>query len=304
MTKIVVTQPMSLSDAHKERLEKLGEVKYYDDLAPHPEEWLKRTEGADIICSGIFGLRDAYSQLKDIFVTVPFVGVGSFADPAVLKSNNVTLCNSPGSNKYAVSEWIIFMIIETMRDLAHYINSEEEPCIGLPPAGTGLKGRNITILGKGNIGSRVGAVCEALEMNVTYFTRGDDLAESVKDADVVVDVLTANPTTQNLLNKDFFNSMKDDSIFISVTVDSIVNIEDMLSALDSGKLRAIAHDVMNAKLGDTTDPLFVRLREHPKAKPTPHISGFSDVTNQMGNDMMIGNIEAWKAGEPTNVFGQ
>jgi phosphoglycerate dehydrogenase-like enzyme len=61
---------------------------------------------------------------------------------------------------------------------------------------------------------------------------------------------------------------------------------------------------MNAKLGDTNDSLFVRLRNHPKAYPTPHIAGFSDVTNLIGNNMMIDNLEAWFAGKPINVFGQ
>jgi phosphoglycerate dehydrogenase-like enzyme len=304
MTRIVVTQPMRLSEEQRIRLEKLGEVKYYEDVPASPDEWLKRTSGADVICSGIFGLRDVYDQLKNVFVSVPFVGVGSFADPTILKGNNVTLCNSPGSNKYAVSEWIIFMIIETMRDLAHYINSNDEPAAGLPPYGIGLHDRNITILGKGNIGLRVGTVCEALGMKVKYFKRGDDLAESVEDADVVVDVLTANPTTMNILNKDFFDSMKNGSTFISVTVDSIVNIQDMIEALDKGKLRAAAYDVMNAGLGDTSDELFVKLKNHPKIKATPHISGFSDTTNKDGNNIMISNIESWKKGKPINVFGE
>lgn len=304
MKKIVVTQPMSFSPEQKARLDKLGDVTYFDELAVSPEEWLKRCEGADAVCSGIFGLRDAYADLKDIFVSVPFVGVGSFADPQVLKTNNITLCNSPGSNRHAVSEWIVFMIIESLRDLAHYINSDEEPVVGLPPAGIGLAVRKLTVLGKGNIGSRVGAVCEALEMEVSYFTRGDDLAESVKEADVVVDCLTANPTTMNLLNGDFFESMKDGSYFVSVTVDSIVDIDAMLKAVDSGKLAGVAHDVMNAKLGDTSNPLFIRLKTHPKVKATPHISGFSDVSSQIGNDMMIANVEAWLAGSPTNVFGK
>lgn len=304
MTRIVVTQPLRLSEEQKGRLEKLGEVKYYEDVPVSAEEWLKRTDGADVVCSGIFGLRDIYHRLEDVFVSVPFVGVGSFADPDVLKENNITLCNSPGSNKYAVSEWIVFMIIETMRDLAHYINSDEEPVAGLPPYGIGLKDRNITILGKGNIGLRVGTVCEALGMKVKYFKRGDDLAKSVEDADVVVDVLTANPTTMNILNKDFFDSMKNGSTFISVTVDSIVNIQDMIEALDKGKLRAAAYDVMNAGLGDTSDELFVKLKNHPKIKATPHISGFSDTTNKDGNNIMISNIESWKKGKPINVFGE
>jgi len=294
---------MNFSAEQKARLDHLGDVTYYDEVAATPDEWLARCKGADAVCSGITGLRDAYGSLKDIFISVPFVGVGSFADPAVLKANNITLCNSPGCNRHAVSEWITFMIIETMRRQAHYVNTTEPPTTPWPVSTTGLAGRNITILGKGNIGTRVGAICEALEMHVTYFTRGDSLAETVKDADVVVDALTANPTTKNLLGKDFFAALKPGAIFISVTVDSIVDIDAMLAALDSGKLTAVAHDVMNAKPGDVSDPLYMRLQQHPNVLATPHISGFSDVSSRIGNDMMIENVEAWLAGKPIHVFG-
>lgn len=59
MTRIVVTQPMRLSEEQKGRLEKLGEVpNVAEDVPVSAEEWLKRTNGADVVCSGIFGLRD------------------------------------------------------------------------------------------------------------------------------------------------------------------------------------------------------------------------------------------------------
>lgn len=139
-------------------------------------------------------------------------------------------------------------------------------------------------------------------MIVTYFGRGDNLFEKVKDADVVVDALSANPTSVGLLNKDFFGSLRDGAVFISVTVDSIVNIDEMLLALESGKLACVAHDVMNAKPGDTSDQLYKKLYNHPNVLVTPHIAGFSDVTNKIGNDMMIDNVEAWIKGKPINVI--
>ena len=98
--------------------------------------------------------------------------------------------------------------------------------------GKGLTGKNITILGKGNIGSFVGDVCNALKMNVTFFKRGDDLFESVKNADYVVDALSSNPTTNKLLNKEFFLSLKQGSFFITVTGPEIYDVDVMIEALD------------------------------------------------------------------------
>ena len=269
-----------------------------------PDEWLKRCQGFPIICSWMFGLREKYNQLKDVFISAPFVGVSSFADPKVLKTNNITLCNSPGCNRHAVSEWIIYMILTTLRRLDKYVNTTEKLAIPLPTPSIGLAGKNITILGKGNIGKRVGTVCKAFEMNVTYFQRGDNLAKAVKNTDVVVDVLNSNSSSKGLLNKDFFNSVKKGAIFISVTVKNIEDFTAMFAALDSGQLSYVAHDIMDLKVADTSDTLYERFRKHPKVFATPHISAFTDVTNRIGNDMMIVNVEAYLKGKPINVFGR
>lgn len=304
MNKIVVTNPMGFTNDQRTRLEKLGEIRFHDSHPSTPEEWLYRCQDYKIICSWMFGLREKYSELKNVFISVPFVGVSSFADPAILKTNNITICNSPGCNRHAVSEWIIYMILTTMRQLGKYVNTTENVTIPLPTPSIGLAGKNITILGKGNVGKRVGTICEALEMNVTYFTRGDNLLNTVKNADVIVDALSSNPSTKGLLNKEFFASVKKGAVFISVTVDTIVDIDAMLSALDHGQLSFVAHDVMNAKPGDTTDVLYEKLRNHPRVNATPHISAFNDVTTKIGNDMMIDNVEAWLKGKPINVFGR
>ena len=89
--------------------------------------------------------------------SINYEKISSFADPTVLKANNITLCNSPGCNRHAVSEWIVFMILESHRHLRHYINTDERLTTPLPPSTTSLAGRRVTVLGKGNIGRRVAA---------------------------------------------------------------------------------------------------------------------------------------------------
>lgn len=268
------------------------------------DEWIKRCRGFDVILSGIGGLREKYSELKNVFISVPFVGVSSFADPKILAENKIILCNSPGSNRHAVSEWIIYIILTTLRQLGDYVNTAKKLTFPLSTPSFGLAWKNITILGRGNVGKRVGAVCKAFEMNVTYFERGDNLSKKIKDADIIVDVLSANPSTKRLLGKKFFNSLKKSAVFISVTVDTIVDIDAMFAALDTGRLSHVAHDVMNAKPADTSHPLYKKLRRHPRVFATPHIAFNSDVTIRIGNDMMIDNVESWLRGKPIHVFGR
>lgn len=138
-------------------------------------------------------------------------------------------------------------------------------------------------------------------MHVKYFLRGDKLIDCVKEADVVVDTMSTNPDSKGLLGERFFGSLKKGAGFITITVH--VEVEAMLAALDNGTLSFAAHDVMVANLGDVSNPVYQKLYKHPKVLATPHLAGLSDVSNRIGNDMMIENVERWIKGEPINVFG-
>lgn len=303
MPKIVVTNNQDFTEEQKQRLENLGDVTYYDTLPKDGEEYLERVKGADIICSGTAGLQDAYAQLKDVYVTVAFVSV-AFVDLEILKKNNVTLSNAPGANRHAVSEWVLAMTIMLMRNLPDAINRKEtyRKDDSRPPITPGLAGNKMTILGQGNVGKRVGELAAAFDMEVTFFKRGDDLYKSVKDADVVVDTLSSNPSTRKLLDGKFFNSMKQGSYFVSVTRSEITDEEAMLNALDEGKLAGAASDCGSILVGDTDDPLYQRLLNHPKVIVTPHISYSSKMSWQRGLDTMIDNVKVWIEGSPQNIL--
>jgi len=298
--KIVVTQPMEFYADQRERIKSLGKVTFYDELAKSPEEWLKRCKDADIICTGKFGLKEKWQELHNVFVSLPFVGAG-FIDPKIAKKNGAIFSRSPGCNRHAVSEWIIGMMLTMFRELDKYLGIENLPEHKMPRPTVGLAYKKVTVLGKGNIGSRVGKICGALDMDVTYFERGDNLLDKVKEADVIVDVLSNNLSIENLLNAEFFNGLKKGAYFISVTGGSIVDIDAMLDALDSGKLQAAAHDSGDIQMGDTKDAFYQRLLAHPKVYVTPHISYNTDVTHRISNDMMIDNVEAYLGGELQNL---
>jgi phosphoglycerate dehydrogenase-like enzyme len=300
MKKIVVSQNMDLSPDQISRLKSLGEVKLYNDLANTPEDWLGRVKGFDIICTGKFGLRQKIYELKDVFLSLPFVGIG-WLEKEKLNERNITVAYAPGCNKDAVSEWIVAMTINLLREFPAYIRVNNLPKSTLPERSVGLTGKEVTILGAGNIGTRVGEIFQDFDMKVSFFKRGDSLLVSVKDADVVVNTLSENPTTLGLLDSKFFEGLKKGAYFISITSPKIFDTDSLISALGKN-LAGAAVDAADVQVGDTYDPYYKKLLEHPKILVTPHIAYNSDTTSRVGNDMMIDNIEAYLAGKPTNLL--
>jgi len=304
MTKIVVFQSETFTGEQKNRLDELGSVDWYEGVPASGEDYLAKVVGADVILSSTSGLRESYPALKDVFVAVPFVGVG-FVDLDVLRSNNVTLSNAPGVNRHAVSEWVICMIILLLRDLYPAINRVEtyrKDAVTMPPLTRSLADAKVTILGAGNVGQQVAKLLKPFEAEVEFFNKDDDLLKSVSGADIVVNSLSSNPTTLGLLNKEFFANMKKGSYFVSITAEDIIDDDALIAALDSGQLAGAAIDFGNTVLvGDTENPVYVRMMKHPKILATPHIAYSAEKSILVGNDVAIDNIEAWLDGRPQNV---
>jgi D-lactate dehydrogenase len=295
--KIVVTQNLDLFPDQITRLKKLGEVKIYDTFAKDSNEWLTRCKGFDIICTGKFGLKEKIYDLNDVLISLPFVAV-DWIDKQKIKQNNISVSNCPGCNRVAVSEWIVGMIFNLLRRFPEVIRTEKS----MNEKAISLAGMKITILGKGNVGSRVGKICEALEMDITYFDKACNLYASVKDADIIVDCLGANKSTEGMLNKKFFSSLKKGSYFITVTGPKICDVDDMLDALDKGILVGAAHDSGGIQSGNVQDPFYQKLLKNQKVLATPHIAFLTDNTARVANDMMINNIAAWIKKKPINLI--
>jgi phosphoglycerate dehydrogenase-like enzyme len=300
--KIVVTNKQGFTKEQEARLNSLGDVTYFDSVPETADEYMKRVDGADIICSGTAGLKDAYAQLRDVYVTVGFVSV-AFVDPEVMRNNGVLISNAPGANRHAVSEWVIWMMITMLRKLDTALNREEtyRKNGDLPKLEESLSDKKLVILGAGNVGKQVGRLAEAFDMEVSFFKRGDNLLDSVQDADVIVDTLSSNKSTEKLLDKDFFKSLKKGSYFITVTREEVADQDAMLQALDDGILAGVATDCGGVLVGDTEDALYKKMLAHPKVFATAHIAYSATKSFKLGNDIMIDNVEAFIKGKPQNL---
>lgn len=299
--KIVIIRDIKLYDDQLDRIKKLGDVSCPDKIPDSSEEWLEQCKGADIICSGKMGLNsDKLYELKNVFITVPFVGV-EFLKKDRLLENNISVSTSPGGNTEVVTEWIIGLLLIYFRKLPGLIRTINTNRSEVLETTISLYDKNITILGAGRIGKNLEKVCKSLGMKVRIFNRDDNLIESVKNADIIANCLSSNPSSEKLLDNSFFNSLKKGSFFISSSNSKTYDIEALKNAIDRGILIGTADDAAGSQVGDVNEKDYQLLLNHPKILVTPHIAWNSDAEQRKSCDIMIDNIEAWLKKEPINL---
>lgn len=294
--KIVVIGGWNLSENQKSRLSKAGDVNYIEDPGSS-EAWLEAVQGADVICSDGAYLYDNLYNLKNVFVTYPYIEMGDF-DTDKLAANGVTIANAQGGNRPSIVEWTMFMVLCLFRQFPAALNAKEYEFVRTQS----LVGKKVLVVGRGSIGSEVGKRCEGFGMDVDYFVRGDDMAKKVAGTDLIVNSLNVNSSSKNLLDEKFFISLPKGSYFLSYVRPWTYDVDGMIKSLDADVLAGAAIDCDPEGLGDTKNPFYKKVMSHPKIYATPHIAGATTQAVINGTEIVIQNIEAFAAGKPKNVL--
>ena len=135
--------------------------------------------------------------------------------------------------------------------------------------GIELKYKTLGIFGLGRIGMEMAKRCKgAYEMNVIYYNRNRNIeAEKLLNAKYVSfdellaqsDVLSVHSVlseeTKGIFNKTAFNKMKPTAIFINTSRGTVHNEEDLIRALNEGKLWGAGLDVTNPEPMHPDNPL-------------------------------------------------
>ena len=147
--------------------------------------------------------------------------------------------------------------------------------------------QSILIVGLGEIGNKIAKVCNSLGMKIFAIKKKSvmkkpkyvkkifqlkKLKKAVSGKDYIVNLLPVTNKTKNIFNKNIFNSMKKNSIFINVGRGGTVNERDLLKVLKKNRISGAGLDVMvNEPISMKSS--FLKLKN---VIITPHIAG---VTN-------------------------
>lgn len=263
-----------------------------------PEAWLEAVQGADVIGSDGSYLLENLPNLKNVFVTYPYIELGAF-NSEELKANGVLVANTRGSNRDSIVEWAMFAILASLRKFVPLVR----PTSDLPFERTqSLYGKKVLIVGKGDIGTQVGRLCEAFGMEVDYFVRGGELAAQSAAADVVVNALSVNSSSKNLLDQAFFAGLKPGAYFVSFVRHYTFDIDGIIKVLDSGVLAGAAIDCDPERAFDTHNEFYQKCLSNEKILVTPHIAAVTERSAQNAAEILVQNIEAYLSGNPQNVI--
>lgn len=205
------------------------------------------------------------------------VGVDNI-DVAYARSKGIQVSNTPMASCASVAE----LAIGHMFCLARYLHisnvtMREGKWEKKHYEGIELAGKTVGLVGCGGIGSQTGEKATALGMNVVYTNRRGCAKEGIPFQYVPMDELLASAdfislhmpkADQPVITAAEIEKMKHGAFIINTSRGALINDDDLLAALDAGKLGGAALDVFVEEPTKNE-----RLYTHPKISLTPHIGG-------------------------------
>jgi D-3-phosphoglycerate dehydrogenase len=216
----------------------------------------------------------------------------------------VIVCHQSGTNKEAVAEHVLGMMLVLSKKLAQVDKGLRRGVVGDRHAFTGsdIRGKTIGIIGIGAIGTRVAELCNGLfgmtvlacdpyvtaEQVAARGARKVPLEELLERSDFVTVHTPRNAETLGMLGAAQFAHMKQGAIFIQTARGGIHDEAALAEALRSGHLAAAGLDVWVKEPPPPDHPLLAM----DNVIASPHNAG---ITHEALHGMAAGAAEQWMA---------
>lgn len=303
--KIVFLDAATMGDVSFEPIAKLGKLVCYDKS--DADEALERVGDCDVLIINKVKvtpqLIDAAKNLK--LICEAATGVNNIdLEYAALKG--IPVRNAVGYSTDSVVQATFMHILSLVGKAPYFDNSVKSGKYSQSGMFTDvsvnwweLRGKNIGIVGLGNIGSRVAKVAEAFGMNVCYYsTSGTShsqeypsvpLEQLLRESDVVSIHAPLNEKTLGLIGEKELRLMKPTSYIINMGRGGIVVENDLAEAVDTGVIAGAGLDVF------ATEPLpaehcFLNMVHPERMSLAPHVAWASEEARERLVGMVAENI--------------
>ncbi len=226
-----------------------------------------------------------------------------FADPGLPRTVPITRLvdvNLTGR----MTEYVLFHVLRWHRQHEAYAGFQaagkwEER---IQPASSD---RRIGILGQGVLGGAAAAALAGLGFNVAGWSRtpkappgvesfhgADGLIAMAGRSEALINMLPLTPALEDILDARLFAALPDGAVVVNVGRGRHLVEDDLLAALDGGKLSAATLDVFRTEPLPADHPFWT----HPAVTITPHVASVADPRTVV--EQVAENIRRSRAGEP------
>lgn len=304
------------SDVDLSIFDEYGEVIKYNKS--NPAENADRIKDADIVIVNKIAVNEALlSKAKNVkLVCLTATGTNN-VDFHYTNGHQITVTNVKSYSTKSVIQHtfaLFFYIYEKLNFYDQFVKTGEYSrrdifsCFDYKF--NELDGKTWGIIGLGEIGKGVADVAKAFGCNVIYYsTSGNnsnqaytrvDFDTLLSTADIISIHAPLNSTTQNLMNKEAFEKMKDSAILLNLGRGPIINEEDLAGALENGEIAGAGLDVICIEPMLPNNPL-LRIQDSNKLIITPHIAWATVEARTRCVNEVYENIKAFLHEEERNV---
>lgn len=256
---------------------------------------LKISEYIGIVIRSRFKIDKTFIDASKNLKFMARVGAGlESIDQEYAAEKGIQLIAAPEGNSNAVGEHTLGMLLSLLN---HFNRADRQIREGkwLREANRGveLDGKTIGIIGYGNMGKAFAKKLRGFDVKVICHDLlphvGNENATQVpleilqKEADILSIHTDDNPLSRKMVCTDFINAFAKPFYFINTARGSAVVTDDLVVALQSGKIHGAALDVLeyektsfeNLFENDTLPSAFNYLIHSDKVLLTPHIAGWT-----------------------------
>lgn len=294
--------------------EKLGEFEKFDFTSD--KEGDARLKEASAVITNKFVINES---ILDACPNIKYIGVTATGtnnvDIPLAKERGITVTNVPGYSTDSVAQLVFAYILDAFSKLplnsssslidtyktSKYFSLQESPALE-------LAGKNLLILGMGDIGKKVSVIGKAFGLNILqatlpgreYSKEERDSRLSLDDALSKADIISIHcpltDSTHELINNQSLSKLKQTAILINTARGPIINEADLASALKSSFLAHAYLDVLTEEPPNPSNPLL----SAPNCTITPHLAWATKEARQRLVKEAALNLEAWIEGKARN----
>ncbi|MFO1413307.1 MAG: C-terminal binding protein [Burkholderiales bacterium] len=256
------------------------------------------------------------AALPDLGI-VSRIGAGyDTVDTEACEKAGVWVANSPDYGVGEVATHALALALAGLRNIVAYDRDIKQGTWYFMSSGRLVRPSLLTlgIVGLGRIGKRMAHISRNVFRRVVaydpylidgdfpaYVERAHSLADLAGQSDVVTLHTPLTQETRGMIDARFFAALKRGAYFVNTARGAIVNIPDLVAALDSGRVTAAGIDVLPEEPVPRDSPLLA----HPRAMLTPHAAFYSVEAEQELRRKAARNIVTWFAtGRPDYVVAR
>ncbi len=304
MIKTVIMDRYQFSE---EQLQKIRELGY--DVSVHIGERKIPLTEEELECEVLIQENAFVINRAEDLKRVKFVqgtAAGTDAIPMdTLQRMGVKYSNARGIFSIPMAEFTLMRLLEVYKRARVFEELKEKKIWKRFHSIEDLKGKKAAFLGTGDIAQETAKRLRAFDVEVVGFNRSEKPApyfdtvypigsvkEKIGDYDIVIAILPLNEESRGLVGKEFFDAMKEGSLFVNVGRGPVVEERALIQAMKEKKLMAAVLDVFEKEPLSEDSPLW----EFDNFYFSPHNSGVSQSNVPYLFDLIYENLKAYKNG--------